>query len=107
MSWTMPVVEKGMMVRWHPGGDPNEAWLPAMVTQVNDVSGQNARHVHLSIWDVGMQTPFMRDGVRHTDDPSLHPGDKKDSGTWSYTDQHKRFLAMEKFVEEFLTAPAQ
>lgn len=103
-SWQMPAVEPGTIVRWHPGGGTD--WVPAVVSKLNGTPG-HSRHVVVNIIQSNLLNFQVRDAVRHVDDPDVREDEKSDSGTWSYTDQHKRLLAMEKVIKDLTGSPAK
>jgi len=108
MSWKMPHVERGTTVRWHDGGDLGEQWVPAIVTKVNDVSGEHARHVCLAVIYADNMYFVVKDGVHHHDDPTTTDAEKTHAGTWTYTDEHKRIGELQARVAalEVLLEPA-
>lgn len=89
-------IEKGDIVYWYPGGVVTQDPHPAIVTAIGYDS------LNLNICEPQSYNFHVRDGVRHVDDKRAKQVELQEAGGWDYTPRHKRFLVLEKQVNDLL-----
>lgn len=86
-------VEVGQIVWWYPDSNRNQRPSAAIVTAVGSDS------VCLAIFSPVSYNLWLRDGVRHIDDPETRAPELLELGCWDYTNAWKDYQDLKKKVE--------
>jgi hypothetical protein len=100
-GYQMPSVGVGDIVLWYPDGDVSLPPCPAIVT------ARYPRSIAVSIASPNNYNFWLRDSVRHKDDPDTVDEEMVREGVWDYTHDKKTLdsLVKELLGRQYKTAP--
>ncbi len=91
-TFDMPRIAQSKPVLWYPDRHTPKDCYTAFVTRVAD------RSVDLAIMRPDQTTLFIRNGVRHRNDPDGAIIDRSGNGVWDFTEDDELLVGMMKAV---------
>lgn len=92
-QFDMPRIAQGKTVLWFPDRHTPQDVFTAFVTHVSD------RSIDLSIMRPDIVTLFIRNGVRHRNDPDGDIIDRSGNGVWDFTEDDSLMLGVMKAMK--------
>lgn len=92
-QFDMPRIAQGKTVLWYPDRHTPQDVFTAFVTHVSD------RSVDLAIMRPDSPTLFIRNSVRHRNDPDGEIIDRSGDGVWDFTEDDSLLLGMMKALK--------
>lgn len=92
--FTMPPVEIGQIVHWHPDHESLKSGrpVPGVVLRIAE------RTILVQLFDEEVAEKLYRDGVRHFDDPLRNEHSIRECGIWVHT---PRTIAQDEMLKAF------